>query len=305
MPQTIRLQRGIWQIVIAALILGLLGSFAFLKANSDQDVVAVVNGQEITRESFYAALENYPIDGELLGQIVLRQLISEALVAQAGSDSDVGITSDMVEAEYAQMSAYYGPDFEALLQEAGLSQERIHEEIKLGLILDQLMTRNIVVTDEDVLAFYEENKEFFFVPELYRPSQIFVQEQEEAEAILEQLATGASFEEIRKEKSLDESNWGLISMYDEVPAEIADALFSLQVGEVSQPIAMPGGFYLIRLEEIVPARDEEFEEVADEIREHLFFSQAPAVDTIVDSLWSEARVQVNWDRYKAFELLAD
>lgn len=295
---------GIWarqhvrSLLLALTLILMLGSFAFLHAQEESDVVVTVNGHAIDRATFYSALEGFMLDGEPLGRIVLQQLISEALVAEANAQFDLGVTDAMVDEEFELIRARYGDAFDYVLQQIGLTPERLRHELRLSLILDRLLLKDVQVSDEDVRAFYEENKDLFFQPELFRPLQIRVATEEEAESILEQLANGASFEALREELSLDKSDMGPFSQFDNIPPVLKETLFALQVGEVSPPIALDGGYYLIRLEEIIPARDQSFEEVADEIRQHLLYEQAPSVDEVLEKLWLDADIEVQWDRYR-------
>ena len=44
-------------------------------------------------------------------------------------------------------------------------------------------------------------------------------------------------------------DWGFVS-FDDLPSDIEDAIFRLQIGEVSSPVIVEGGFSILKLEEI-------------------------------------------------------
>lgn len=298
MPYKELLQKRSTQLLAALAILLLVGAFSLLQASENTTTVARVNGVEISRDSFYEALEQYNVNGETLGSIALRQLISEALILQANETYELGVDDAQVEASYQEAVAVYGPELPTLLAQVGMTEARFRQEIRIGLILELLMTRGIEVTEEDIATFYEENKETLFLqPELYNASQILVANEEQARDILAQLAEGATFAELREEHSLDRGVWGPIAKTDTIPKEIADALFSLQVGEVSEPVAVGGGYYLIRLEEITPEKYYTLDEVSEDIRQHLLYSQARSADEVIAQLWEEADIQIDWARY--------
>lgn len=298
MPYKGLLQKRSTQLLAALAILLLVGAFSLLQASENTTTVARVNGVEISRDSFYEALEQYNVNGETLGSIALRQLISEALILQANETYELGVDDAQVEASYQEAVAVYGPELPTLLAQVGMTEARFRQEIRIGLILELLMTRGIEVTEEDIATFYEENKETLFLqPELYNASQILVPNEEQARDILAQLAEGATFAELREEHSLDRGVWGPIAKTDTIPKEIADALFSLQVGEVSEPVAVGGGYYLIRLEEITPEKYYTLDEVSEDIRQHLLYSQARSADEVIAQLWEEADIQIDWARY--------
>lgn len=303
MNLSFRLTRRTWQLIVAVALIAAVGSVSLLQANADSDTVVMVNGEPIDRDMFYQALERFTFNGESLGAIALRQLISEALVIQANSKHELGVTDEMVTAEFEKVRSYYGDDFELMLQQVDLTEDGLRDEIRINLILERLVLQGIEVTEEQMQSFYEENKGSLFTePERYRASHILVESKDEAEAILDELAKGATFAELRAEHTLDNSEWGPLSQYDEIPAAIKDALFALQVGEVSKPVETALGYVLIRLEEITPERQATYEEVKDVIRDHLLYSQAPAVEDVLAELWADAQIEVQWDRYKGIEV---
>lgn len=298
MPYSEVLKKHSTKLLAALAIVLLIGAVSLLQANENPATVAKVNGVEISRETFYDALERFMVNGETLGSIALRQLISETLVLQANATYELGVDDAAVQAEYDAAAALYGEQFPALLAQAGLTDERFREEIRLSLILNRLVTRGIEVTEEEIVSFYEQNKEnVFYVPETYRASQILVASEEEARELLDRLAEGATFAALRAEHSLDQGVWGPLSKSDPIPKEIADVLFSLQVGEVSEPVQVGGGYYLIRLEEIVPGDYISLEDAYEDIRQHLLYSKAPSVEQTVAKLWEEANIQIDWARY--------
>lgn len=304
MPYGEVLRRPSAKVFAAVAVLLLVGAFSLLHADERPATVARVDGVEISRDMFYETLERFTVNGESLGSIALRQLISEALVVQANDRYGLGVDDAAVEAEYEAAARVYGDQLPTLLAQAGLTEERFREEIRLSLILDRLVTRGIEVTEEEIAAFYEEHKDSaFHVPESYYASQILVASEQEAEEILALLADGADFAELRAERSLDKGAWGPVTKSDPIPQNIADAIFSLQVGEVSEPISVGGGgYYLIRLDKIVPEDYLSLDEVRDEIREHLIYSKAPSIEEAVAQLWEEADIQIEWPRYSDLAL---
>lgn len=298
MPTNNAVSKRITRLILAFMIVLLIGAFTFLSAEGDPETVLVVNGTEISRDAFYESLERFTINGELLGNIALRQLIAEVLVLQANETYQLGVTDQMVQAEFEAVASAYGDELPTILAQMDMTEKRLRDEIKLSLIIDRLVTKDVQVTDDEVRAFYEANMATLFMePELYRASQILVETEEEALQILEELAAGADFSAIRAERSLDTADWAAVAIEDPVPTELAKALFSLEVGEVSEPVKTASGYYLIRLEEILPEEVVPFESVVEEIRQYLLYSRAISVDDAIAELWSKASIEVHWERY--------
>jgi len=89
------------------------------------------------------------------------------------------------------------------------------------------------------------------------------------EDLRKQLLAGADFGKLAKENSDDKTSavkdgdYGDIMRSSPYPAQIKDAIFKLKAGEVSEPIAQPSGYYLIKA---VDSSYRPFDAVEEEIR---------------------------------------
>jgi peptidyl-prolyl cis-trans isomerase C len=86
------------------------------------------------------------------------------------------------------------------------------------------------------------------------------------------LASGGDFGQLAKANSDDKASaekdgdFGTIKPSSAYPDPIKKAVFSLKVGEVSEPVEQPGGFYLIRVDEL---STQPFADVAMQINDEL------------------------------------
>ena len=132
----------------------------------------------------------------------------------------------------------------------------------------------ISVPPADAQAFYDKNKGRFsqvkvkaiYVSFSEKPSSPpgpdgkKLLSEAEAQAKIARLRTellgGADFVKLVKENSDDQTSaaksgdFGTIRRADNLPDAIRKAIFALKVGEVSEPVRQPNGFYLFRAEEI-------------------------------------------------------
>lgn len=270
----------------------------FGQGTSDPDVVAVVNGEPIYRNTFYTYLENDIVNGERRGDFVLRQMISELLILQAGRERGFDPSAEVLEAEIEALRAEYGEAFEAQLAREGLTLDRLRHEIRLSLIQEEFMRELVLVSDEDVAMVFEANKDLLGVPDQYRVLHIQVDTEEEALALRTQLADGADFRALAAEHSLDTNvELGLVSQLDPLPAGVIEAIVALQPGEVSQPIELPWGFHLFRVDEVIPGEEAQLADYEDQIRLLLMY-ELFQVEEVLAPLWDEAAIQVNWERYQ-------
>jgi peptidyl-prolyl cis-trans isomerase D len=136
----------------------------------------------------------------------------------------------------------------------------------------------VEVSEEDLRAAYEEQREQFETAEERRASHILIEvadEQEEAAraaaaAVLARLRAGEDFAAVAAEVSADAGTkaqggeLGWISRGTLV-GPFEDALFALAPGDLSEPVRTEFGFHVIRLEEVRAGELRPFEAVRDEL----------------------------------------
>lgn len=130
------------------------------------------------------------------------------------------------------------------------------------------------VTDEEVRSSFEE---------LYRRVTLRVlttHERSEAEAALAELAAGADFEALAKERSKDPygPRGGLVESLPRADLQraIAEVAFGLEPGRVFGPVATEIGWALLEVVSFEPPEEERFEAVRREIAETVRFRKAEA-----------------------------
>lgn len=297
--------RGRRRLLGAGLAVLLLAVLAWLvpwsRASDGGDVVATVNGEPITREAFYRALER------AVGEQVLDQLITETLVLQAASSLREPVTDAEVDETVASLRAAYPSEelFQAALAAYGLSEDDLARQVRLSLILDRLATQDVEVSDEEVAAYFQAHKEELAHPERVRARHILVKTLEEAEDIRKALAEGEDFAELAAEQSLDTGSKdrggdiGFFTASDNLVASFKEAAFALEVDEISDPVESVYGYHIIQVTEREPARPAVLEEEAEQIRRLLVAERATPAAEILGALRSEARVDVHWERYRS------
>lgn len=162
-------------------------------------------------------------------------------------------------------------------------------ELKLAQLAE-----GVVVSEEDLKTAYQDQIAKYGQPEERSASHLLVklplnpspaeveQAQLKAKQIADDLHSGArSFDQVMQEAKADVSGkleggeLGVIGkgMFDSPAFETA--LFALQKpGDVSDPVRMPSGFHVIRLDGITPAQVKPFEEVREIVAKELRQQQA-------------------------------
>jgi peptidyl-prolyl cis-trans isomerase D len=140
---------------------------------------------------------------------------------------------------------------------------------------------------EAIRQHHEQNSFQYATPERARVRQILVKAPEDApaeqkekaraqaEKLRQQLEGGQDFATLARAQSQDPGTsgkggeLGWVERGSWVP-ELADAAFSLEPGQVSQPVQTRFGFHLLKLEEKKPAEARPFEQVEEEIARQLY-----------------------------------
>jgi peptidyl-prolyl cis-trans isomerase D len=132
------------------------------------------------------------------------------------------------------------------------------------------------VSDEDAKKLYELRRDQLGTPEKREVSQIVFPTMEEATAARTRIASGTSFDDLAKERSLKSSDvdLGLVSKSEIIDSAVANAAFGLPSGEVSQPVQGQFGVALVKIGKIQPGAEVPYESVASNLKKEIATERA-------------------------------
>ncbi|MBI5124314.1 MAG: peptidyl-prolyl cis-trans isomerase [Candidatus Omnitrophica bacterium] len=167
----------------------------------------------------------------------------------------------------------------------------------------------VSISGDDMKKFYEEHKEDFKRPEMWRASHILVASEPEAKEILSELANGKSFEELAKNKSIDATaaRLGDVGYFRkaQVLPEFENTCFNLKVGQTSAIVHTQFGYHIIKLTDKKDEAVESFEEARPKIENELKVKKRNELfDKLVADLKNKYHVMVEDDAMKAIEVLS-
>ncbi|MFC5586178.1 peptidylprolyl isomerase [Nitratireductor kimnyeongensis] len=229
-----------------------LAAVGFMPAYAaDADVVATVNGMEITEGDLSVAGEEYGTQFGNLPEPQRRAALLSALI-------EIRLLASQAEEKGLADSEA----FEKRL--AFLRQQALHAAF-IEKVVDG------AVSEEQVRASYD--KQIAEAPAVneVRARHILVKTKDEAEAIIKQLEEGGNFEEIAKEKSTDgaAANGGDLGYFTsgQMVPEFEKAAFALNPGEHSkEPVETQFGFHVIKVEDKRAKQPPAFDAVKDRVR---------------------------------------
>jgi peptidyl-prolyl cis-trans isomerase C len=238
--------------------------------------------------------QGQPISAEQLDQMrgsLLNQMIERELLVAAAEADGQELSDEELDAEIDSVRAQFGSEeaFQEVIAQYGYTEERLRDEIGDAMLIqkyiDNVILASIEVSDDEMLAFYNDNPSYFETPETVTASHILVQLEEGADAaqrtaaeekineVARLLAEGADFAEVAREYSEGPSapsggDLGEFTRGQMVPPFEA-AVFALEVGEISGVVETQFGLHLIYLRDRTEAGLIDFETASESIRNYL------------------------------------
>ena len=259
--------------------------------------VAIVNGQRITRRAFVNRLE------QVTGEQVLSDLINEQLIGQAAKKAKVTVTSAEVEAEMEKLREQIGPSFDSVLAQYGMTVEDLRKNMELNLLVFKVSTKDVTVSEDALMSFFEEHKSDYDQPEMVKASHILVETEEKAKEIKKKLAEGADFAELARSESTDPmsaAEGGDLGFFarGRMVAEFEKAAFAMSPGQTSAPVKSEYGYHIIRVTDRKDAHEATFDDVKDDIERTIKGNQAKSAQALASELRLEADVTITDSKYR-------
>lgn len=163
----------------------------------------------------------------------------------------------------------------------------------------EVVAKGITPQEEELRSYFDAHRANYSVPEQRRASHIFIEldkdagdeevaaAREKLEELRKKLQEGASFEELARKYSEDPGSaerGGDLGFFGRgvMSKGVEDAAFSLDVGEVSEPVRSEFGMHLVKLTDIRPGKTLDFDEARDQVlrdyrrerAETLYYEQA-------------------------------
>lgn len=243
---------------------------------SIRKATAIVNGDVITgtdvdqRLALIVLANGGRVPQEELARLraqVLRNLVDETLQIQAATSADIKIEPKEIDSYYEQYARNLGrspAEFSAYLRTKGSSEISIKQQIHGELAWSRLQRRQIEpfvnVGEEEVQSVIDRLQKSKGAQE-YRIGEIFLSSTPETAAetrsnayqIVSQIRQGSSF--VAYARQFSEASTAAVGgdlgwvRAEQLPEQLAEAARALPVGQVSDPIPVPGGFSIVAVQD--------------------------------------------------------
>ena len=272
-----------------------------------EEIVAKVNGDiitrgeiERTRAQLAAELRQQGLTGTRLQQELkdrekdaLRDQIDQLLLVQHGKDMNVNVDPDVTRrlAEIQRQSGITDPDkfHDYIREQTGMAFEDFKSQMKNQIltqrVVGQEISSRISVPEAEKRKYYDEHKGEFVRQEMVFLRQILISTEgktpeqvaaaeKKSKDLVARARKGEKFGDLARDNSDDpetSKNFGELPPFKrgDLRKEIEDVVFKQKKGYVTDPIKVPNGFLILRVEDRYEAGQASYDEVESEISERL------------------------------------
>lgn len=288
---------------------------------------AIVNGsgihldeleEELTLISGQMAAQGQPVteaQKDDFRRRVLDSMISRMLLLEEAESEGIEVSDEELDSQMTRIRGQFQSDeeYEDALAAQNLTPERLRKDLKDNLIIQELLKKEVedkvTVTDDEAIAYYDNNTVQFKQPEQVKASHIIVTleegagEEEKAEArakiedILSRLEGGKDFAELAEEVSEgpSASRGGDLGYFGrgQMVKSFEDAAFALESGELSGIVETQFGYHIIKVTDRKESSTIGYEEVKNQIKDFLIQQkQSEAFDTYLQNLKDNAEIEI-------------
>ncbi len=147
------------------------------------------------------------------------------------------------------------PKLAEAAKKSGEDAERMRQEVRRQLLMTRLkekLTEGVSVSDEEVVQYYERNKQTFMAPGMAHLRLLIVESREDAERLRGQALKGGNFEVLVRQhgKGGSKESGGDLGWVDPrmLPAGIAQAVAEIPQTGITPVVEAKGKFYVVRVE---------------------------------------------------------
>ena len=283
-------------------------------------VLATVGNETITfadYQQFIKGLNNTE-HTDAIDDTLLKKLIEEKVILyeakKKGIDASDGEIDEKIK-EFKEQSGLSQEDFETLLKDEDMNIQSYRNLMKDNIITSKFISEDVdskvVILDKEIEDFYNANKKNFVrSPETVEIKAIFLSLKQGASVseitdmkrkalkIAEQLKGGDSFERLVNEYSDEplKSQNGLLGTFEkgELLPPLDEKAFLMKKDEISNPVWVSNGVYILKLINEIGESYKPIEEVKKEIQDYLYKGKREKLlNDWIKVLWEKTSIKIN------------
>lgn len=277
--------------ILVVLLAGLLTTAACgSDSSASADVVARVNGKDITAAQLDKQIqvqlqgaEQPPSPEELqdLKLQVLSRMVNDQILLEQAAAGSLSASDAEVDLKFTEFKSQYSEEeLQELLKKQKVTVDDIRAELRKSITIEKLVNKEITskisVSDAEIKAFYEKNKEGFNLPESFHIAHILVtpvadpelqnakkddakspeEARQKALLLLKEVQSGRDFATVAKESSEDPSSspaggdlqFQPLQAIENIDPRLSQAVQRMRVGETfPQVLETRFGYHILKL----------------------------------------------------------
>lgn len=157
---------------------------------------------------------------------------------------------------------------------------KIKDEMLANFAIEKALSV-VKVSEDEVKKFYDEHKSEFIAGESVEASHILVDNEEKAKVLLVNIKNGkVSFEDAAKANSScpSKEKGGALGSFTrgQMVPEFENAAFSMNVGEISEPVKTQFGYHIIKVTNKTEAKEIPYEEIKPRLEQKVLADKQQA-----------------------------
>jgi parvulin-like peptidyl-prolyl isomerase len=272
-------------------------------ADVPDGAIAVVGDREIpkaeydrlvsqAKKTYEARDQEFPAAGTpdfaQLRNAIVRSLVEQTEFEIAAEELEVQVSDADVEKRLEELKEQFfegdQAKYEAELEKQGLTDAQVRTDVRTRLLSERIfeeVTKDVQVTDQEIQAYYDENKAQFETPASREVRHIVVKQKARADDIYRQLRQGGNFVALAKRYSTDQGSKAeggkLTAQQGATVPEFDETAFELETGELSRPFKTQFGWHIVEATSAVkPKATQELSDVESQISDQLLEEQKNA-----------------------------
>ena len=203
--------------------------------------VASYKGGKITQQEYYDDMKRSQAGKTALANMIINRVLEQ----QYGNK----VSKKQVDKQYNNYKKQYGSQFDAVLQQNGMTAASFKQNLKTNLLSEAALK------DIKKISKSQEEKAWKAYQPKVTVQHILVSKKSKAEEITKELKNGKSFKSLVKKYSLDtgtKNNEGKLPAFDSTDTSLdpafKNAAFKLKTGETTKsPVKSQSGYHVIRM----------------------------------------------------------
>ncbi len=274
------------------------------QAMLDAQVIATVGGDPLPLKAFERYLadnagDSQDDDAEQINAIksrLLDQMLEEQLLLRAAKGLGVTVSESEIDDYLSQIGVSEGEAEVAGSEGKEAFRDKVRQSIVLQKVKDKAVLSKVEVTPGEVDDYLKKQPETARVPRSVVLRQILIDDKSLAERLSAQLGKDPSkFESLARDNSAapDKGQARTFSEED-LPAEIREAAFKLEPGQVSPVVEYAGMYLILQQVHTMEAKDADLKDVRRRVQLELFRKKGEqALERYIADLKKDTEIHVN------------